>query len=283
MTGTRRKKIKNSEANTQKTRSRSAETVTGETIDMENVNSNHTPIKSAKQENAKRLLRVKSTVKSVKTAGAEDVVDLMDMGNNKDNMQHEVVHFEEDEEIVEMEANTAEMFKSDDEEEGDASSGESSDIDNAGNDSQNEGMEEDTTAVDETSEPESEAESIRQRKKKRTKRRMSVEDHLDQLTNSVQAMQEMMMIQQTNQRQGDKDTRKTKRSQTEERRNEGNQTNDVNESDTTIYQNILNKTPQKEEIRVDSEITFNKTGMRDSTSSEDQINMTDELMDVDIN
>ena len=112
---------------------------------------------------------------------------------------------------------------------------------------------------------------------------MSVEDCLDQLTNSVQAMQEMMMIQQTNQRQEDKDTRKMKRSQTEEKKNEGNQTNDGNESDTTIYQNILNKTPQKEEIRVDSEITFNETRMRDSTSSEDQINTSDELMDVDIN
>ena len=41
MTGTRRKKIKNSKANMWKTRSRSAETVTGETIDMENVNSSH--------------------------------------------------------------------------------------------------------------------------------------------------------------------------------------------------------------------------------------------------
>ena len=157
MTGTRRKKIKNSKANMWKTRSRSAETVTGETIDMENVNSNHTPVKSAKQENTKRLLRVKSTVKTLKTAGAEGVVDPMEIGNDKDNMQHEVVHFEEDEEIVEMEANAAEMFKSDDEEEGEASSGESSDSDNAGND---EGMEEDTTAVDETSEPESEGESI---------------------------------------------------------------------------------------------------------------------------
>ena len=56
---------------------------------------------------------------------------------------------------------------------------------------------------------------------------------------------------------------------------------DGNESETTIYHNILEKVDE-----VDPEITFNRTKMRDSSSSEEhdvQIDTSDELIEPDVN
>ena len=63
----------------------------------------------------------------------------------------------------------------------------------------------------------------------------------------------------------------------------GNETDGYG-SDTTIYNNILNKMPQREdEIQVDAEITFNRSKFRESSSSEDQIDTSDDLMETDVN
>ena len=60
-----------------------------------------------------------------------------------------------------------------------------------------------------------------------------------------------------------------------------------NNSETTIYHNVLNRVCSPEEKIVDSEITFKinrkrlEMGRRDNTSSEDKNDTSDELMEVD--
>ena len=69
----------------------------------------------------------------------------------------------------------------------------------------------------------------------------------------------------------------------------GNMTCIPTNSDTTIYNNALNQVGEDESEDVDPEITFKQTEisgndnrLRESSSSEDRIDTSDELMDVDV-
>ena len=118
------------------------------------------------------------------------------------------IQFEEDGEIVEMEANdgraAAEIFKSDDEEDKEISTeeySESKDEDGINQSSQNENRETDpdgeSTGVDEISDIESEVDNTPKKCKTmaKGKKKLSVENRLEQLTSSVQMMQEIIMNQ----------------------------------------------------------------------------------------
>ena len=114
-------------------------------------------------------------------------------------------------------------------------------------------------------------------------------------SNTLLAWQQIMMKNGLLATEGNKartdNRQRNKNETTTKRTNEGEKILAVSNSDTTIYQNVLNKQSTSEVI-VDPEITFKRSDHfvdtenvknRQSSSSEEIIDTSDELMEVDVN
>ena len=128
--------------------------------------------------------------------------------------------------------------------------------------------------------------------KQKSMKRDSVEQKIDTLSTTLSALQDFMMKNviprgKAKDKKKNAERMKVKPVGGKNVPCELSQTN----SETTIYHNVLDKIPTEnqiqefEEIQVDQEITFvnHKSKNRDSSSSEDRIDMSDELIEVDIN
>ena len=109
-----------------------------------------------------------------------------------------------------------------------------------------------------------------------------MENKLDSLTSSVQVMQELMMRssyvhQEPKQSTSSKPRDTGKNDSNQKEINLSDQTEAL--SETTIYKDAVHK--QREED--DPEISFNFKNKRDSSSSEERIDTSDELMEIDVN
>ena len=135
-------------------------------------------------------------------------------------------------------------------------------------------------------------------KKKSKAKRQSMEEKLESLQSSVMAMQELLMKHQGMTRKEKQQNLKQKevgiRSKTKSpyNKNKGIDTVISNTSETTVYHNLLSKVdenslnnelPQPMDIEEDQEISFKMKPQRNSSSSEDQIDTSDELIEIDIN
>ena len=133
------------------------------------------------------------------------------------------------------------------------------------------------------------------KKKKKKAKRKSMEDKIDTMSNTLLAWQQIMMKNGLLATESDKeraDNRKRNKNETTAKRpNKGEENLAVSNSDTIIYQNVLNKQTTSEVI-VDPEITIKRCGHlvdaenaknRQSSSSEEIIDTNDELMEVDVN
>ena len=266
---------------------------------MANVNSNHSNLSPGViHATCNRRTKLKSVVFKPGKGISEKDDESMEIDESMfDEKDKEKVTFEEDGELIDMETNdggaAAQEFKSDDEEEGEVSSDDEQDSDDeaegqhsdrAEEISENEQSQDSMAETTECSEIEPEPESNHstpQKKKKKQKKKVyndrrsfiEMENKIDSLADSVKIMQEML-LQQTTQKKNEKQkTAKTT-------------SNDEHEidSDTTIYQNILDKVSVNnlKDIQVDNEISFKANRSRESTSSEDQIDTSDDLMDTDV-
>ena len=132
------------------------------------------------------------------------------------------------------------------------------------------------------------------KKRKRAASRVSMEQKIDSLSMSVQALQEMMLLQQqTSQAKGTKESVKPKKKKKEKSkskdRDQGMPEHLTSNSDMTIYQNMLQKITDKDvegsTIQVDEEIAFKKSSVnknRDSSSSDEKMDTSDEIADIEI-
>ena len=118
----------------------------------------------------------------------------------------------------------------------------------------------------------------RKHKKAKKKEKRSMEAKIDQLSNAILVMQNMM----TKMGYVQEDTKRTEVSNKSKGKKGKQPENDESDnSDTTIYKNVVEKELTYE--RVDPEISFKeKPQNRDSTSSEDKIDTSYDLMEVDI-
>ena len=123
------------------------------------------------------------------------------------------------------------------------------------------------------------------------KRKRSVNDQIESLTSAVVTMQNMMMqkgfysmsqLQPSTSKQG-----KNVRDLLNPKVPENGYTQEINDgtnSETTIYHNAVKKAAvlNENEDEEDSEISFKLKWLRDSTSSEEQGDMSDEMVETDI-
>ena len=271
---------------------------------MENVNSNHSP--SVNRSDRKSVKPTKGK-RSKTNSQEEELVEPVNIEllNGFDPEQADKVEFEEEGEIIEMETNDGGAAKRDfhsDEDEQDSDSDDEDESQDEGTMSHNEDQDNDyqdneanTSAVSYYEESDNEP-TPKKKKTSRKSYRRSMDEKLNSLTDSVKIMQEMMLQQQLQQQQlqakqqnqkesNQVDTPKKNRNSWPETK--GNVENEGYESDTTIYHNILKKvTPKNKEIlRVDPEVSFRYSKANESSSSDEQINTSDEVteMDVDIN
>ena len=131
-------------------------------------------------------------------------------------------------------------------------------------------------------------------KRKRSTSRASMEQKIDSLSTSVQALQEMMLLQQrTSQAKATKDLVKLKKKKKEKSKSkdcdQGMPEHLTSNSDMTIYHNMLQKITDKDvegsTIQVDDEIAFKKSSInknRDSSSSDEKMDTSDEIADIEI-
>ena len=285
--------------------------VSGAAVGMvANVNSNHSPqlIKSIKRKKSS-----KTGVNYTKLVGNNSRLSDADNSNEMElellNKSSNKVVFEEDGEMIDMETTdggkAADEFKSD--EDGEVSSEEFDDEKEDDEESQHDTSyyetEEDAADVSVSSQQEqdsasdSECECVRPPKRKRSsKTRRSVEDKLDDLSNSMKVMQALLQNQGIIPGKDALPARKGKNVQPKDskgKRNNNNLTGDIEkedsaqeedeiDSDTTIYHNALDKTDVDIQ-QVDPEVSFRMKKQRESSSSKDQIDTSDELMEIDIN
>ena len=138
------------------------------------------------------------------------------------------------------------------------------------------------------------------KRKKKSKRRCEMTDKIDNLTNAVAAMQDMMLKKGFLDQQQEKSTSKMVQSKVVKINDEKNYPKGVGKNDnnfdinseTAVYDNAVEKANSRDRqvSPVDSEVTFNidvdrKETDKDrvSTSSEDHINTSDELLEPDVN
>ena len=122
------------------------------------------------------------------------------------------------------------------------------------------------------------------RKKERHERRASMEQKIDMLSNALQNMQDIILKQGVI-KEGDNNGKTTKSN-----RRDSGMNNSDDDSDTTIYRNAV---PQQQEVtaehdgqiqvNVDEEISFKMKEKRDSSLSEDRIDTSNELIELDQN
>ena len=99
-------------------------------------------------------------------------------------------------------------------------------------------------------------------------KRRSVEENLDDLMSALMTMKDLMVKKGFfDQDSEDKPPKKKAK------------TGNVSESDTTIYRNAVEHQPIQEPVDEETDITFNLKRLWESTSSEEQIDMSDELIE----
>ena len=215
----------------------------------------------------------------------------------------DTVQFEEDENAIQMEVNASQDFDSD----GDQSS-----------DSENEGNGYDSSAASEVSETEGSQSELdhtndhslagdedyhvatpKKRGKahrKRTEKRQSVKEKLDTLSNAVISLQSLMEKKGLFNTPAKKTAKENNRKRDVPSKNRMPQKGEVagvnsSNSETTIYQNAVEFMEVDQVIGQekdgfyeinDPEVMF-KSKTRASTSSEDHVNTSDEMMEIDIN
>ena len=275
-------------------------------VDMGNVNSNRAEaIRSelpstsdGKNKTAKKLKSIVKTVKQSKNQSMEVDDQVFDCN---------MVQFEEDGQVIDMMARDDSQFDSDNEdgEVDSLSEGDDSIVEDntrseySTKESDAEGSSDSNVSDDTGSQTTDSRDQMPvKRKQRRHNKRKSydaMEDKIDKLSNSVLKMQEMLMkkgVLDTNdgKKSNSKGSENKKRNKKKDNTGEDNSQMDVvdrneNESDMTIYHNILEKATKtgNDDIIVDKEISFKRSKLHDSTSSDEQIDTSDDLIDVDIN
>ena len=147
-------------------------------------------------------------------------------------------------------------------------------------------------SMDEISEDEPEEWWSRSRSRSKKSKRCSLENKIDSLQTSMKAMEQLLLQQDMVEKQNPRReiTPSTSKGRVHKGKDhEDNQQLVESESELTIYHNALqkvNNTKSKQmgniEV-VDAEISFKRRKQHDSSSSEEQINTSDELIEVDIN
>ena len=261
-------------------------------------------------ETGKARGQIKSKVILVQqTLGERDADENLNNPMPTDNVQS--FQFEEDGEMVQMEVNDGEFTSEDETEESQESQSESESEGSVENNESDEEQEAGEISNDEESSTETEMQKGHGRQPSRTpskgeeldspnnrkrknsaKRQTSVEDRLDTMSSTLLAMKELL-VQQGIALPG-RDSAKQQQSEKQLKRGEsrGTQSIHTSESETTVYGNAL-KQMDREEI-VDSEITFKvrnenenentlpgkREDKRESSSLDEQIDTSDELIDV---
>ena len=149
---------------------------------------------------------------------------------------------------------------------------------------------------------------IKAAKRRRRKKRRSMEDQLDQISKMVLTLQNVVMqsgiLKQDIPAEGKREKGKQARQKGMSRVNENEPLVGLpfSHSSTTIYKDLIpqakvankavetvdvpevaeHSNVEMEDQQVDDEITFKVKKKRGSSSSEDRINMSDELMNVDV-
>ena len=278
------KKHKKTDKKGRSTRSNTSELDESTHRTVANVNSNHsqesdrsqtiTPIKIT----VKQTPKVKSKVVKVHQEQSEDKVDYMDDIDTEVNAQ--TTQFEESGDVVQMQISdtAAREFES-----------EIGSEDNS-SDSENEGLEKGEIPESEnemSSQPESSGNTPQKGRKKKSKRQSieEMEGKIDSLSSAFFEMKDIMKrVAQKEEQPERKNTEQTRK-----RKIPGKDVAmTISNSDTTIYQNVLDKVNQPEFMAVDSEIEFRSHNQvanaerRESSSSEDKIDTSDELMEVGV-
>ena len=286
------------------------------TVDMENQNSNGFEANSGNTKNVEKMQnthkRSKGLTKATKELSTKEASSSKDL-DSEVTKNKVAATFEEDNDIVEMDvegeitsegelpsdADESEVDEPENENDGDTS-GYSVHHHQTGSeysDNQQSEVESDVSQY---------STSQRKKKKSRDKQRQNMEQKLDNLTNALSVMQQMMIqkgfLEDNDEKETDLPSKKVKskvvKINTDGQEEKGkNHSNDSDSnSDTTVYKNaVANATKQTDKVNrvavdVDSEITFNIAKQtvhgepkHDSTSSEDRIDMSDEMLEPDIN
>ena len=243
--------------------------------------------------------------KKARNAVAMDTNINNSFGEDND-LEMEVTRFEEDGEIINMEITdggaAAAEFQSEEEDESESEESEGTPTDHSETEA-GEITEDSEVEQESAGEPES---PIPQKRCKQDKaRRESVEARLDSLTDSLNVVKEFVMTQIQSQQANKKTGVKSPKADHAEGKNERKRTKQKGQldngpnpsiSDVTIYKNAVEMANPSEglgnvgddSIEVDSEITFKRKNDdtvrgRDSSSSDDRIDTSDEMMEIDIN
>ena len=277
---TTRKRCKNS--------SQSVESATDLGVVQENKNSNHTSGKVRKLSKREDLETNKVRVKSPPVKNNKEKQIIMTTSMFEEDGNEVAMEIQADKDVSDGE-DKDQSFADDSNSELESDDGEISDREESNDDNENE--EQHLTNQQELSNEEaisdSEDEKLaqkkaekQQRRQARKERRESMENKLDSLTSSVQVMQELMMKSGYGHQEAMQPSTSSKPRKTGKNGCNQKDSSDQIEalSKTTIYKDAVRKQMEVD----DPEITFN-FNKRDSSSSEDRIDTSDELMEIDVN
>ena len=240
-----------------------------------NVNSNHAENMSSNEcdlQVTPHKVKNKLKVKEREESYAESENEGLATKNEEFDEPKDAVAFEENGEVIEMEINAAEDFETENEEtEGDSETESETEMEiEAG-----EISDESTQNSSDKTETDAALRSHRKSDIQKKRQRQSMEERLDKMSDTLLAVQQL--IAQNGMMQNSK------------RADQGGHTGkdelNSSNSDTMIYQNVLSKEVPNipEDNELDPEITFKvNCTKRDSSSSEDRIDTSDELMEVDL-
>ena len=228
-----------------------------------------------------------------------------DLEDGELELNADTVQFEEEENEIQMQVRASQDFESDDDTDSEVEEEATSLSPSEGSESEDSQSEKETHRDGSSAEDydyESQNSSVKQtNRRNKNKKRQSVEDKLDTLSQAVTSLQSMMVKKGFFDSPAKKVMHNTRKKKSANSKG-GNTPKkgeklglDGSNSETTIYQNAVefmevdteyNVEKEKEKGKFcdtdDPEITF-KVRQRDSTSLEDQVNTSDELMEIDIN
>ena len=252
------------------------------TVVTRNVNDNHSDVKTRSR---KRHIDSEQTVsKHKRTRSRRDTSDEYESSGIDGVNDLNTVCFEENNNLIELSVtknddksefpSEAEESSSDESEEEEGEIADNKDKDNEGQESEPEQIER-------------EASPRKVTRKVIRRSRPSVEDKVDELSSTVKAMQEIMREKGLLE-EFEKSQNKRKKKSTKEKRSHHHRSSKDNNaceseeenSDTMIYQEAV-KADELECQETDPEISLKLNSKRESTSSEDQIDTSDEILDVD--
>ena len=240
---------------------------------VKNVNDNHSNESTvsrkchrSKQNESNEVAKTKRH--QTRSQSREISSDELDYIDNVDQDNLQTVSFEENDDLVEMgiTSDQGSQFPSENE---------ASDS----NESEEEGELGDDTEDRRQGDPK--LKSRQQTRRVATKSKTRVEDKVDELSKTVRAMQDMMKekgLLEEFQRRRKSSTRR----ESSDSNNQGEL--DLSNSETTIYQEALQMESEGDnEFKVDKEVSFKVTNQnkRVSSSSEDQVDTSDDMLDVD--